>query len=356
MAFAVGGTAGHVLPAIAVANDLRDRAPGWEVCFVGTGAGTEARLVPREGFALHRVPGAPFQRTSAAGKLLALGRIPAGIVAARRLIRRLEAGIVVGFGGYSTVPTVLAARSLGLKTGIHEANANFGLANRLLAPLVHRTWLGMAASRGIDDRVIGTPVRSAILAIASRPAEPPSSDGVFRVLVLSGSDPSPFLDERVPGLLARVSREGGGPLSVRHQAGGPVPSVRAAYARAGVTADVESFFEDIAEAMAAAHLVVTRAGAGVLAELAVVGRPALLVPLAEAAGSHQSRNASVFAEKCGAWHVEEDAWDESVLANLIVGLRRDPEEWRRRACAVRSRPGPGATELLALEILNFASA
>jgi UDP-N-acetylglucosamine--N-acetylmuramyl-(pentapeptide) pyrophosphoryl-undecaprenol N-acetylglucosamine transferase len=119
---------------------------------------------------------------------------------------------------------------------------------------------------------------------------------------------------------------------------------------------VESFLEDIAEAMAAAHLVVTRAGAGVLAELAVVGRPALLVPLAEAAESHQSRNASLFAERCGAWRVEEDGWDEATLAALILGLRRDPEEWRRRACAVRSGHASRATELLAREILALAPA
>jgi UDP-N-acetylglucosamine--N-acetylmuramyl-(pentapeptide) pyrophosphoryl-undecaprenol N-acetylglucosamine transferase len=353
MAFAVGGTAGHVLPAIAVASELRDCAPTWEVFFVGAGSGSEARLVPREGFALHFVPGAPFQRTSAAGKLLALRTLPGGIVTARRLLRRREVEIVVGFGGYATVPALLAARTLGLKTGIHEANADFGLANRWLAPLVHRTWRGMAVSSGSDSRVTGTPVRSGILALASRQPEPPSPEGTFRVLVLSGSDPSPFLDEHVPSLLARVAREAG-PIAVRHQAGGSVQRVRTAYAGLGITADVESFLDDIAEALAGAHLVVTRAGAGVLAELAVVGRPALLVPLAEAAESHQSRNASLFAERCGAWRVEEDAWDEATLAALILGLRRDPEEWRQRACAVRSGYASRATELLAREILALA--
>jgi len=119
MAFAVGGTAGHVVPALAVANELRECAPDWQVFFVGTGAGFESRLVPREDFALHRVPGAPFQRTSSAGKLRALGTLPAGIAAARRLLRNLEAELAIGFGGYASVPTLLAAWSLGLKTGIH---------------------------------------------------------------------------------------------------------------------------------------------------------------------------------------------------------------------------------------------
>jgi UDP-N-acetylglucosamine--N-acetylmuramyl-(pentapeptide) pyrophosphoryl-undecaprenol N-acetylglucosamine transferase len=354
MAFAVGGTAGHVVPALAVASELRECAPDWQVFFVGSGAAFEKRLVPREDFVLHVVPGAPFRRTSAAGKLRALGTLPVGILAARQLLRRLEAEVVVGFGGYATVPTLLAARSLGLRTGIHEANADLGLSNRRLARLVDRVWLGLAPASGIDGRLTGTPVRSGFRARAGRPAEPPSAHEAFRVLVLSGSDPSPFLDERVPPLLARVVR-GAGPVTVRHQAAASVESVRAAYAANAIAADVAPFLDDLPEALADAHFVVTRSGGGVLAELGVIGRPALLVPLAEASESHQSRNAAVFSERTGAWRVEEDAWDEARLADLILELRRDPEDWRRRARAVGSANGTGATVTLAREILALAS-
>lgn len=356
-AFAVGGTAGHVLPALAVAIELGEVAPSWSSLFVGTGAGFEGRLVPAAGFPLRLVPGAAFQRTSAAGKLRAIALLPAGIVAARRLLQEGQVEVVVGFGGYATVPTLLAARSLGLKTAIHEANVDLGLANRRLAPLVDRAWFGVDVADGLcgpKRPAIGTPVMPAIRALASRPLAPPSPDGIFRVLVLSGSDPSRFLDERLPGLLARVARETG-PISVRHQSGGPPEPVRAAYASAGIAAEVSRFFDDLAEGLGDAGLVVTRAGGGALAELAVVGRPALLVPLAEAAESHQSRNASVFAERTGAWRVEESDWREAELAALVSGLRRDPVEWMRRATRVRAEGAAGAAGRVAREILDLAS-
>ena len=356
-AFAVGGTAGHGLPALAVATELREAAPSWSLLFVGTGAGFEGKLVPGAGFPLRLVPGAAFQRTSVVGKLRAIAVLPAGIVAARRLLEEEQIEIVVGFGGFATVPTLLAARSLGLKTAIHEANVDLGLANRRLAPLVDRVWFGVDLPDGLDGPrrlAIGTPVMPAIRALASRPLEPPPPDGIFHVLVLSGSDPSRFLDERLPSLLARVARQAG-PISVRHQSGGPPERVRAAYASAGIAAEVSRFFDDVAEGLGDSGLVVTRAGGGALAELAVVGRPALLVPLAEAAESHQSRNASVFAERTGVWRVEESDWREEELAALVAGLRRDPVDWVRRATSVRAEWAAGAAARVAREILDLAS-
>ena len=307
IAFAAGGTAGHVVPALAVAREVRELDPSGEVLFVGTGSGFEVRLVPRAGFELVLVPGAPFQRTSARGKLAALASLPAGLASARHLLREREVEVVMGFGGYATVPTLVAARTLGLRTAIHEANADLGLANRRLVPVVDVVYAGFpGAGDGEEGRPVGTPVRRTIVEAAGAPRRPARET---RVLVLSGSDPSPFLDLRVPPLLARLASQVG-PIAVCHQAGEALERAAAASARAALEATVVPVVDDVEERYAWADVVVTRPGGGVLAELAVMGRPSLLVPLAEAAEGHQSRNAELWAERSGALRCEEAEWDE----------------------------------------------
>jgi UDP-N-acetylglucosamine--N-acetylmuramyl-(pentapeptide) pyrophosphoryl-undecaprenol N-acetylglucosamine transferase len=349
IAFAAGGTAGHVLPALAVAQEARALDPSAEILFVGTGAGFEVRLVPRANFELLLVPGAPFQRTSALGKLKALSSLPFGVAAARSVLREREIEAVIGFGGYATAPMLLAARSLGLRTALHESNAELGLANRRLAPLVDVVYLGFPGSRtGEDGRAIGTPVRREILEAASAPRV--TGRGA-RVLVLSGSDPSPFLDERVPSLLARLAAETG-PVTAWHQCGGAPERVTAEYLRAGIDASVSPFFDDIAACYAGADLVIARSGGGVLAELAAVGRPSLLVPLADAAEGHQSRNAELFAERSGALRCEEGAWDERLLVAPLARLLADEEARERASRGARAVAAPRAATRLAAEILS----
>ena len=319
------------------------------IVFVGTGAGFELALVPREGFELILVPGAPFQRTSARGKLEALWSLPAGVVAARRVLREREIEAAVGFGGYATVPTLLAARSLGLRTAIHESNADLGLANRRLAPIVDVVYSGFPGSgdQGDEGHAIGTPVRREILAAAGALRLPGRE---VRVLVLSGSDPSPFLDERMPPLLGRLAGEVG-PVVACHQGSGAPGRAAAAYVRASVEATVAPFLDDVAGRYAWADLVVARPGGGVLAELAAVGRPSLLVPLSEAAEGHQSRNAGLWADRSGALRCEEGEWDEARLAAELARLLTDDVALEGAARGARSLAAPDAASRLASELL-----
>lgn len=352
--FAVGGTAGHVIPALAVAAELRAASREIEVSFFGTGTDLERRLVEDQGYRLHRVPAAPFQRTSAAGRVRALVSLPRGMAVARTFLAELAPEVVVGFGGYASVPTLLAAASLGFPTAVHEANAEPGLANRRLAPVVKQVFSGfpggMGRAGGWGALFVGTPVRRGIVEARAFPRESPLGRPT-RVLVLSGSDPSPFLDRHVPALLSRVARRVGG-VQAWHQAGADREAAAAAYEHSGIAAVVAPFFDDVPSLLARADLVVTRAGAGALAEIAVAGRPSLLVPLAEASERHQALNARLFASRTGAVCCEEAEWDEDGLAERLARLLSVPASWDAAADAARAVSKPDAAACLAGALLE----
>lgn len=335
---ACGGTAGHVYPALALADAYRETFPDTEILFIGAPGGMESSLVPARGYRLELVRGAPFMRQGVGGKIRALGALPAGVAGARRLYRERKIKLVIGFGGYASAGALVAARSLGLKTAIHEANVFPGLANRWLGRTVDRIYLAFDQTRAAFPRgralVTGNPVRREVAALAQKPK--PLSDPAgrrARFLVTGGSGGSEFLNRRVPVLLSKIAGHGFAPEAL-HQAGGfPLDSIRAEYSRAGVPATVVSYIDDMSGAYARADFVVSSAGSQTMSELSVCGLPCLLVPLAGAAADHQSANAAAFAAAGGAIWVQEQAWDADSLAARIASLLRD-----HRA----GKSGPGA--------------
>jgi UDP-N-acetylglucosamine--N-acetylmuramyl-(pentapeptide) pyrophosphoryl-undecaprenol N-acetylglucosamine transferase len=318
VAIAAGGTAGHVHPALAVADAWRAAVPDLEVVFLGRAGGPEARLVPAAGHRLVPVPAAPLFGVGPWGRVRAAGMLVAGAARARGVLRAEGIGLVLGFGGHASAGAVLGAWSLGLPTAIHEANAVAGVANRLLARVADVVLLGFPeAAPGFPARkvrVVGTPVRAAVAGVV---AGRDGAGGALRVLVLGGSEGSPFLNARVPDLLLRLRT----PLEVRHVAGrfDPAP-IAAAYAAAGIRATVVPYLDDVAGAYRTADVAVTCAGAGTLAELAATRLPALLVPLGSAALDHQSANARAFAAATGLPWVREEAWDPTALAARLAAL------------------------------------
>lgn len=354
MVLAAGGTAGHVYPALAVAEALRSRGVH-DVRFVGTRHGLEGRLLAAHGLSLELVPGKPWQRRGAVGKGSALAAALAGFVVARRLLRRSRAEAVVGFGGYASVGTLLAARSLGIWTAIVEGNVGLGLANRLLAPRVDRLYTA-AATRlpsALEGRACrcGLPLRRAVLAAAEAREERRGTRP--RVLVLADPAHSAFLDRNAPELLAAVAALGA-PISVHHQtAAEGVAEVQRRYT--GMDARVSGYLDDIGPAYAAADLVVCRAGAGSVAELAACGLPALLVPLRDAAERHQERNAAAYATAGAALVSSEGDWDPAGLAPRVAALLGDAGAWSAMAARARAEALPGAADaLLADAALAFA--
>ena len=327
-----GGTAGHVYPALAVAAAYRRVRPNVDVLFLGTRRGYEARLVPQHGYRLELVAGAPLYGVNLAGKLRAVAGVFAGAARARRLFRRHRTQLVIGFGGYTSAGPLLAARLLGISTAIHEANVVPGLTNKWLSRVVDRVYLGFeCAGRDIlpgRREVTGNPVRPQIAALSREPHHPPRpAERRTRILVTGGSQGAHFFNQQAPGLLRCLAARQI-EVEVRHQVGETDPApVAAAYAGSGIAARVERYFEDIADCYRWADFALARAGAVTMAELAVAGLPALLVPLPSAADDHQTPNAAAWASETGGWWVRETEWRVEVLAAGIAARLRDTADW-----------------------------
>lgn len=337
-----GGTGGHVVPALALADAFRAR--GSAVLFVGTAQGYEARMVPKRGYAIELVSGSRLVGGGLGTKVRGLWNLVRGIQAARRILRRVKPALVIGVGGYASGAALLAARSLGIACAIHESNAVPGLTNKVLGRLVGRAYLGFEAARAAfaahKALVCGNPVRSEIAAVAAgrrwrgeRPAH---------LLVVGGSQGSEFLNQQVPALAAALAARGVA-LEVRHQVGklDPAP-VQQAYRDAAIQASVEGFIDDMAAAYAWADLAVTRAGSGTVAELAAAALPALLVPFPHAAGDHQAANAAAFCAQGGGRWVRQGAWQRDELCAWAEPLLTQAEAWQRASQAAAAVALPQA--------------
>ena len=355
--FAGGGTGGHLFPGIAVACELRRRHPEAHIVFAGSGKALEARVVERGGFALDHIRTRGLVGKSAGSLLRGLALLPVSMLDAAGLIRRHAPRLVVGLGGYSSGPIVLWAVLRGLPTMLLEQNAVPGVTNRILARFVRaaavtsEATLPYFAGRGF---VSGNPVRAGFFA-AERPVEDQATDEV-RVLVIGGSLGAHVINVAMvagAGAIARSAR----PIRVTHQTGErDVELVREGYRAAGLPARVAPFFEEVDREMAAAHLVVCRAGATTLAELAAAGRPAVLVPLGRAAHDHQRHNAAAVAAAGAAEIVDEQELSGSTLAARIVALASDGDRRAALAAASRrlARPAAAAAVVDRLESLLAA--
>jgi UDP-N-acetylglucosamine--N-acetylmuramyl-(pentapeptide) pyrophosphoryl-undecaprenol N-acetylglucosamine transferase len=319
-----GGTAGHILPAVDFLRAYRQEfgAAGF---FIGCASGLEGRLVPGRGERVELIPGLPWARQGLAGKLRAAACLPAGIVAARRILRREKVQLVIGAGGYAAFSACLAAHSLGIPMVIHEANAEPGLANRMAARFASLVCAGFAETakrfRGAVE-ITGTPAGS--IRRARHRDTPP-----WRFLVLGGSEGSPVLNREAPVLFGELRRRGMA-FTVRHISGfGDPAPIATAYARAGVEARVDSFVDDMASVYDGATLAIASAGARSMAELSAAAIPAFLVPLPGAANDHQTANAAAYAARTGATVIPESQRDTGRLAARIEAIVANPPELDR---------------------------
>ncbi|HTV46752.1 MAG TPA: undecaprenyldiphospho-muramoylpentapeptide beta-N-acetylglucosaminyltransferase [Stellaceae bacterium] len=323
---AAGGTGGHLFPAAALAAELVARG---RLVHLLTDSRADAFADGMRDVAIHRVRAGSF----AGGPLRAahgLAELAAGTVQARRLLRRLAPHAVVGFGGYPSVPTMLAASSLGLPTLLHEQNAVLGRANRMLAPRAWRIATGFpetALLRPAErSRAVhcGNPVRPAVLALGEPGYRPPVAGGSVELVVIGGSQGARILSEIVPPALAVLPPEWRAGLRVSHQARPEdLADVTGAYALAGIAAEIASFFADVPQRLARAQLVICRAGASTIAELAALGRPALLIPYPYATDDHQTANARAFAKAGGGWMVAQAGLRPESLAARLASLFAD---------------------------------
>lgn len=329
IALATGGTGGHVFPAQALAEALKARGHRLALLTDSRGGRYGGVLADIE---RHAISAASPSTGGLLGKLGAILSLIMGTREARRILRTLKPGAVVGFGGYASVPPVMAASRLGIPTMIHEQNAVLGRANRLLARRVDRIATSfpetqrIAGKAGTQIACTGNPVRPAIAALGAQAYEPPGEGGRFRVLIVGGSQGAQALSKVVPEALARLSDTARARLVINQQCRPEdLDAVRAAYRAANISAECDRFFDDMAERLGAAHLVIARSGASTVAELAASGRPAILVPYPHALDDHQSANARALEAAGAAWLMPQPSFTSEALHTRIEQLMREPE-------------------------------
>ena len=348
---AAGGTGGHLFPAQALAEALTAR--GWGIVL----ASDERVAGLAQDFPAERRIGlsaATFRRGDPIGMLRAGFALTRGTLQARALFREIRPQVVVGFGGYPSVPALVAAILGGLPTVIHEQNAVMGRANRMLAPHVKTvacafpTLLKAPAEVAARAKVVGNPVRPAIRALAEIGYEPPTPGGLIRLLVTGGSQGARLLSELVPEAVKALPEDLRSRLKVQQQTRAEsMETARRIYRDALVEAEIAPFFRDIASRLRDAHLVIGRAGAGTVCEFAVAGRPSILVPLAIALDDDQGQNAKHLADVGGAEIAREAQLTVDSLARALATLLTHPERLARMAAAARSVAIPDAAEKLA---------
>ncbi len=347
-----GGTGGHLFPAEALALVLQER--GWRVeLATDHRATTYGAEFP--GAATHIVPSATVSGRGPLGKVFAAGRLAAGVWRAMRLIRKVRPAVAVGFGGYPTVPPMLAATLLKVPTIIHDQNAVLGRANRFIAPRATRIatsspQVKLDAALAAKAVHTGNPVRAAVRAAAAIPYDPPGGTGPLRLLVFGGSQGARFFSEAVPAAVERLHENIRRRLVVVQQVRPEdLEEVREAYRRLGVDAEIAPFFRDLPQRIAASHLVIARGGASTVTELGVIGRPAFYVPLPGAIDQDQAANAGAMMALRGGWMLlQQDATPTRLAGELsAVFVGSGPEKLAAAAANARGFGGPDGAERLA---------
>jgi UDP-N-acetylglucosamine--N-acetylmuramyl-(pentapeptide) pyrophosphoryl-undecaprenol N-acetylglucosamine transferase len=347
-----GGTGGHVFPGIAVADALRDLADV-DVVFVGSPRGLETKHVPAHGYRLELLDVEPMKgggaKRAMRGALVASKATRDAIA----LVRKLRPDVVLGVGGYAAGPVCLAAAMMRKPLALLEPNSVMGFTNRALSPFAKRVYVAWeetarrVAARKV--RVTGVPLRHGFGARAVI-----SSSGPARVLVLGGSQGAMAMNERVPAAIARVLATASDVVVVHQTGPDREDAVRAAYRAGGVAgATVVPFLDDVASQLAAADVVIARAGAVTCAEIAAVGRASLLLPFPHAADDHQTRNAEALAATGGALVLPEASTDAARLAEVLTSLLTDRARRDAMAAAARRHGQPDAARVVAEDLLDL---
>jgi UDP-N-acetylglucosamine--N-acetylmuramyl-(pentapeptide) pyrophosphoryl-undecaprenol N-acetylglucosamine transferase len=355
---AAGGTGGHLFPAEALAVALKARG-------IAVDLATDERA-ERYGHDFpsrqtHIIPSATIRGRDPVSMAKTLATLGIGAMKSLRLLRKVRPAAVVGFGGYPTLPPVLAATLRGIPTVIHDANAVMGRANRMLSTRVKAIAtsfpnMTLDAALAAKATFTGNPVRPAVIAASAAPYAPLETGGPFRLLVTGGSQGARVMADIVPPAIERLAPELRARMDIVQQARGEDETrVREAYAQLGVRAEVAPFFSDLPARIAAAHLVVSRSGASTVAELAVIGRPAFLIPLPHALDQDQLANANVLAKAGGAVVLRQDDLTPTSLAAEIEALAADPGKLSAMAAGAKSAGMHDAAERLADLVLRVAN-
>jgi len=353
-----GGTGGHLFPGVALAEELRARAPEAQIRFVGTRRGIEARVLPPLGWELDLIEVSGLKTVGALGAIRGMVRLPRALWQARHVIRQFAPDAVIGVGGYASGPVVLMARAAGIPTAICEQNSIPGLTNKILGRVVRAVFVSFDGTRRFfkpaKTVVSGNPVRRGLLqklldapaasAAESATSAPAPGQARVHVLVSGGSLGAVAVNDLAAQALIELGKTC--PLAIVHQTGEKgLPATTQRYAEAGVAADCRAFITDMASAYHQADLIIGRAGATTVAELAITGKPAVFIPYPFAADNHQELNAREMADAGAALMFKQAELTAETLAAALRPLLTDPA--RRAAMGAKmkalARPGAAAT-------------
>jgi UDP-N-acetylglucosamine--N-acetylmuramyl-(pentapeptide) pyrophosphoryl-undecaprenol N-acetylglucosamine transferase len=344
-----GGTGGHVIPALAIANELRKNY-GAEVLFIGTARGIENRLVPAAGYPLKLVRVGALKNVSLMTRAKTAFDLPRAVWDAGRMLNEFAPDVVIGVGGYASGPAMMAALVKHIPMLAFEPNVVPGFANRVVARFVSGAAVHFEETAKYFGcaQVTGVPVRRAFFEI------PPKRGGTPTLLVFGGSQGAHAINEAMIRCLPELRRQAPG-ISIIHQTGErDYNDARAAYVRFGQSAEVFKFIEDMPEAFAGADLLVCRSGASTVAEIAAAGKPAIFVPFPRAADDHQRVNAEALARSGAAVVVEESKLEGVWLAETIAALLGDPRRLNLMSEAARGLAHPKAAQDIAAMAARLA--
>ena len=341
-----GGTGGHVFPGLAVAHRLQ--ADDWQVHWLGTPDRMEADLVPAHGFPIEFINIRGLRNHGLVRKLLAPFQIIKAVLQALVILRRIKPDVVLGMGGYAAGPGGVAAKLLGIPLVLHEQNAAAGLTNRLLAKIASRILMGFEGAFPLTERsrVVGNPVRDEFLQLAQQPLKHYQAGAVLKILIVGGSLGARALNQVVPNALAKLNK-----VEIRHQSGkGNASQVTDLYQSLGVTTvTVSEFISDMSAAYDWADLLICRAGALTVAEVAAAGIPAVIIPLPHAVDDHPTRNAECLTSRGAAVLMPQKEMTADKLAALIAQWQSDPRQLQKMAQLSRAAAILNATDRVVSE-------
>lgn len=354
-----GGTGGHLFPGVAVVEALTAMMPNVTATFVGTERGIEARVIPGLGYDLRLMDVAALKGSGLVGMLSGAAQLPRSGLQARKILKELAPDIVISVGGYAAGPMTAMAAMSGVPTALMEQNATPGMTNKMLGRFVGRAFVTFEQSKAFFDKtqceVVGNPVRQQILERAQGfKYEPPVEDAKFRILVIGGSGGAGSFNEHLPTWMKNMGDVLGRRIHIRHQAGrNRAEEVRARYEGFAGTAEVVEFIDDMADAYSWCDLLICRAGASTMAEVLILGVPAIYIPFPGAADNHQEKNALAVVEAGAGLMIDDSEITDDRACRLLAGLMGNPTALENVADRAKLMGRPEAARVIASQLIEM---
>lgn len=358
---AAGGTGGHLFPAIAIADAIMEISPESRCLFIASGKDLEKRIISSSGYDMDTISISGIAGLGIFKKIKALTKLPIAVLKSAFILKKFGADVVIGMGSYTAGPVLMAAKLIGVKTAIHEQNRRPGITNKMMSGRVGRVYSSFedtfAPIDSEKNRYLGNPVRKDIVSFSdSETALDRQDTSNFKILVLGGSQGSRSVNRAVSGAVEILSKNYSVSEKIEfvHQTGqNDLEDVKTAYENSGIKAEVQAFYKDMAQLYSWADLLICRAGASTVAEITVMGKPAIFIPFPAAAGGHQSENAEALEEAGAAIVLEEKDLSPLLLAEKISKLMACPEKIKEMGNISRSFGKPEAAKEIANDIISW---